>query len=98
MVITIVGIRDPLRPEVIQIVKSCRITCVVVRVVNGDFIATARAIAKEFAELDKLKILEKVPRLVLWLVHLQWISSALFHSSWNAAKLLQLQATSLTIL
>ena len=79
-VIAIVGIQDPLRPEVIQAVKNCRTAGVVVRMVTGDFIATARAIAKEcgildeskgeiamegqeFAKLDKLQMLEKVPHL-----------------------------------
>ena len=79
-VIAIVGIQDPLRPEVIKAVQNCRTAGVVVRMVTGDFIATARAIAKEcgildesqdeiamegqeFAKLDKLEMLEKVPHL-----------------------------------
>jgi Ca2+-transporting ATPase len=79
-IIAIVGIQDPLRPEVIQAVKNCRTAGVVVRMVTGDFIETARAIAKEcgildesqgeiamegqeFAKLDKIAMLEKVPHL-----------------------------------
>lgn len=80
VVIGIVGIQDPLRPEVIQAVKNCRSAGVVVRMVTGDYIKTAKAIAKEcgildeskgetaiegreFAELDKIQMLERVPNL-----------------------------------
>ena len=79
-VLAIVGIQDPLRPEVIKAVENCRRAGVVVRMVTGDFIATAKAIAKEcgildesqgetaiegqeFAKLDKIELLEKVPKI-----------------------------------
>ena len=52
-VIAIVGIQDPLRPEVIKAVQNCRTAGVVVRMVTGDFIATAKAIAKECGILDE---------------------------------------------
>lgn len=41
----LVGIHDPLRPGVIEAVNQCRISGVVVRMVTGDNITTARAIA-----------------------------------------------------
>jgi Ca2+-transporting ATPase len=79
-IIGIVGIQDPLRPEVIHAVNNCRTAGVVVRMITGDFITTARAIAKEcgildeeqgetviegeeFARLDKLELLRRVPNL-----------------------------------
>lgn len=79
-IIGIVGIQDPLRPEVKQAVANCRRAGVIVRMVTGDYIKTAKAIAKEcgildeslgetaiegkdFAALDKLKMLELCPNL-----------------------------------
>ena len=43
----LVGIQDPLRPGVIEAVNQCRTSGVVVRMVTGDNITTARAIATE---------------------------------------------------
>lgn len=43
----VVGIHDPLRPGVIEAVSQCRSSGVVVRMVTGDNITTARAIATE---------------------------------------------------
>ncbi|KAJ3216021.1 Calcium-transporting ATPase 10, plasma membrane-type, partial [Clydaea vesicula] len=43
----IVGIEDPVRPEVPDAVKSCQRAGVVVRMVTGDNKATARSIAKQ---------------------------------------------------
>nr|XP_036585249.1 calcium-translocating P-type ATPase [Colletotrichum truncatum]KAF6795146.1 calcium-translocating P-type ATPase [Colletotrichum truncatum] len=43
----IYGIKDPLRPTVIDAIKDCNRAGVVVRMVTGDNILTARAIAKE---------------------------------------------------
>lgn len=45
--VSIFGIKDPLRPTVIDAIKSCRRAGVTVRMVTGDNITTARAIAKE---------------------------------------------------
>ena len=45
--IALVGIQDPLRPEAIEAVKKCAHAGVIVRMVTGDFVETARAIAKE---------------------------------------------------
>jgi Ca2+ transporting ATPase len=45
--ITITGLQDPLRPEVVQSVKKCHRAGIVVRMVTGDNIDTARAIAIE---------------------------------------------------
>lgn len=44
---TIVGIKDPLRPDVIEAVKACQEAGIFVRMVTGDNIETAKAIAKE---------------------------------------------------
>jgi len=43
----LVGIHDPLRPGVIEAVNQCRTSGVVVRMVTGDNITTARAIATD---------------------------------------------------
>lgn len=43
----IVGIMDPLRPDVINAVKECQAAGIFVRMVTGDNIETAKAIAKE---------------------------------------------------
>ncbi|KAK1451790.1 calcium-translocating P-type ATPase [Colletotrichum melonis] len=45
--IAIYGIKDPLRPSVIDAIKDCNRAGVVVRMVTGDNILTARAIANE---------------------------------------------------
>ncbi|CAA2971551.1 calcium-transporting ATPase 11, plasma membrane-type [Olea europaea subsp. europaea] len=45
--ITIVGIKDPVRPEVKEAVKTCLAAGITVRMVTGDNIYTAKAIAKE---------------------------------------------------
>ena len=45
--IGLVGIRDPIRPEVPEAVKLCQKAGITVRMVTGDNKATARAIAKE---------------------------------------------------
>jgi len=41
------GIKDPLRPDVIHAVKECQAAGIFVRMVTGDNIETAKAIAKE---------------------------------------------------
>jgi magnesium-transporting ATPase (P-type) len=43
--ITIVGIQDPVRPEVPEAVKQCQEAGIVVRMVTGDNLNTARSIA-----------------------------------------------------
>ncbi|QBZ59190.1 hypothetical protein PoMZ_04151 [Pyricularia oryzae] len=45
--VSIFGIKDPLRPGVIDAIKDCKRAGVVVRMVTGDNILTGRAIAKE---------------------------------------------------
>ncbi|KAK4244157.1 hypothetical protein C7999DRAFT_17556 [Corynascus novoguineensis] len=45
--VAIYGIKDPLRPTVIDAIKDCRRAGVTVRMVTGDNILTGRAIAKE---------------------------------------------------
>ena len=45
--VAIFGIKDPLRPTVIDAIKDCRRAGVTVRMVTGDNILTGRAIAKE---------------------------------------------------
>lgn len=47
------GIKDPLRPDVIEAVKACQEAGVFVRMVTGDNIETAKAIAKECGILTK---------------------------------------------
>ncbi|KAK4118045.1 calcium-translocating P-type ATPase [Parathielavia appendiculata] len=45
--VAIYGIKDPLRPSVIDAIKDCRRAGVTVRMVTGDNILTGRAIARE---------------------------------------------------
>ena len=45
--IGVVGIRDPLRPGVVEAVAQCQQSGVVVRMVTGDNVTTAKAIASE---------------------------------------------------
>lgn len=78
IVVAIVGIQDPLRPEVIHAIEQCRTANVMVRMVTGDFINTARAISKEcgiltddgiammgeeFSKMSKLELIEILPKL-----------------------------------
>jgi magnesium-transporting ATPase (P-type) len=44
--IAIVGIQDPVRPEVPEAIKQCQEAGIVVRMVTGDNINTARSIAQ----------------------------------------------------
>ena len=52
VLIGIAGIKDPLRPEVPRAVKDCAKAGIIVRMVTGDNINTARAIATECGILD----------------------------------------------
>lgn len=45
--ICITGIKDPLRPEIVDAVKKCKRAGITVRMVTGDNYNTAIAIAKE---------------------------------------------------
>jgi len=45
--VCVVGIQDPVRPEVPACIRSCQEAGVTVRMVTGDNITTARAIAKQ---------------------------------------------------
>eukprot|EP00741_Cyanophora_paradoxa_P023640 tig00021608_g22834.t1 len=45
--LAIVGIRDPVRPEVPEAVRRCRAAGITVRMVTGDNVLTARAVAEE---------------------------------------------------
>lgn len=51
--LAIVGIKDPLRDEIPVAVEMCNNAGVIVRMVTGDNIQTAIAIAKEAGILDK---------------------------------------------
>ncbi|KAJ3124464.1 hypothetical protein HK098_001138 [Nowakowskiella sp. JEL0407] len=58
----IVGIQDPLRPEVPDAVKDCQSAGVVVRMVTGDNLATARAIARGCGILSQDGIVMEGPQ------------------------------------
>jgi len=45
--IAIAGIKDPLRPEIPRAIKSCKQAFIKVRMVTGDNVNTAVAIAKD---------------------------------------------------
>lgn len=51
--IGLVGIRDPLRPEIVDSVQKCKNAGITVRMLTGDNEKTAIAIAKEAGILDK---------------------------------------------
>ena len=53
----LVGLRDPLRPEVPQAVAACRAAGIAVVMVTGDHAATARAVALQ-AGLDAQRVIE----------------------------------------
>lgn len=74
----VVGIQDPLRPGVTKAVRDCQIAGVFVRMVTGDNIMTAKAIATEcgiftsggiamegpvFRKLSKKQLTQVIPRL-----------------------------------
>lgn len=76
--LSIVGIQDPLREGVLEAVKACQGAGVVVRMVTGDNVITAKAIATDcgiytqggivmegpaFRKLGKLEMDEVIPRL-----------------------------------
>jgi Ca2+-transporting ATPase len=78
IVIALVGIEDPLRPEVRDAIRNCDIAGVLVRMVTGDFINTAKAIAtqcgilkpdgvamlgEDFAGKSKTDLIDILPRL-----------------------------------
>ena len=78
IVFCLVGIQDPLRPEVIHAINQCKTAQVIVRMVTGDYINTARAIARqcgilsddgialmgeEFSSRSKVDLVEILPRL-----------------------------------
>lgn len=78
VLLSIVGIQDPLREGVPQAVKTCQNAGVVVRMVTGDNMITAKAIAEEcgiftpggivmegpaFRKLSKTKMDQVIPRL-----------------------------------
>lgn len=52
--ISIFGIMDPLRPEILRSMAACRLASVNVRMVTGDNIETARAISLNAGIIDKL--------------------------------------------
>lgn len=77
-VIALVGIQDPLRPEVKHAIEQCNQAQVIVRMVTGDYINTAKAISREcgiltddciamlgedFAKKSKLDLIDILPKL-----------------------------------
>eukprot|EP00761_Pharyngomonas_kirbyi_P011758 gb/GECH01011784.1/.p1 GENE.gb/GECH01011784.1/~~gb/GECH01011784.1/.p1 ORF type:complete len:1002 (+),score=264.50 gb/GECH01011784.1/:1-3006(+) len=51
--LAVVGIKDPLRPDVIEAVSRCKKSGIIVRMVTGDNILTAKHIAKECGVLTE---------------------------------------------
>jgi Ca2+-transporting ATPase len=75
--LALVGIEDPLRPEVAQCMRQCETAGMMVRMVTGDFVNTAKAIAtqcgivtpegiamlgEEFVGMAKTDLLDILPR------------------------------------
>lgn len=78
LVFCLVGIQDPYRPEVVHTIEQCKTANVIFRMVTGDFINTAKAIAsqcgilsvdgialmgEEFSSRSKLDLIEILPKL-----------------------------------
>lgn len=78
IVVALVGIQDPLRPEVKHAIEQCNRAQVIVRMVTGDYINTAKAISREcgiltddaiamlgedFAKKSKLELIDILPKL-----------------------------------
>jgi len=61
-VVALVGIIDPYRKEVPDAIKKCKQASVLVRMVTGDYIKTAIAIAKEIKILNDLEAKEALQR------------------------------------
>jgi Ca2+-transporting ATPase len=62
MVLTgVVGIKDPLRPEVVDAVKQCKKSGIIVRMVTGDNILTAQHVARECGILDNSGVVIEGP-------------------------------------
>jgi P-type Ca2+ transporter type 2B len=55
ILIAIVGVKDMPRPEVPQAIRDCHKAGITVRMVTGDNIITAKAIAKEIGLVSKNK-------------------------------------------
>jgi len=53
IILGVVGIKDPLRPEIVSAVQRCKEASVTVRMVTGDVKETAVAIAKNARILDE---------------------------------------------
>jgi magnesium-transporting ATPase (P-type) len=52
--ICIVGIEDPLRPEVVGAISTCRKAGITVRMVTGDNLETAKAISKKVGAIANI--------------------------------------------
>jgi magnesium-transporting ATPase (P-type) len=61
----LVGIVDPLRPDVVESVKTCQKAGIFVRMVTGDNLETANAIAKQAGILTKGKLMFCCPNTIL---------------------------------
>ena len=82
--IAIVGIKDPVRPGVRESVAICRSAGIAVRMVTGDNINTAKAIAREcgiltdgiaiegpeFREKSEVELLDIIPKIQVHTCHL----------------------------
>ncbi|RKO86789.1 E1-E2 ATPase-domain-containing protein, partial [Blyttiomyces helicus] len=53
ILLAVIGIQDPIRPEVPDAVRSCKNAGIVVRMVTGDNVGTARTIARECGILSE---------------------------------------------
>eukprot|EP00953_Heterococcus_sp_UTEX-ZZ885_P011690 6764-Heterococcus_DN1.PRE.1 len=60
----VVGIKDPLRHDVAEAVAQCQSAGIMVRMVTGDNIATARSIARECGILTDDGVLEVLLEIV----------------------------------
>ena len=51
--IAIAGVMDPLRPEIKEAIRKCKAAAITVRMVTGDNLITAKAIARECGILNE---------------------------------------------
>lgn len=91
--VAVVGIKDPVRPGVKDAVKTCLAAGITVRMVTGDNINTAKAIAKEcgiltddglaiegpnFRNLSPEQMKQVIPKLQVYLLNLENLSYSIF--------------------
>lgn len=90
VLISVVGIKDPVRPEVPLAIKKCQQAGITVRMVTGDNISTATTIAKECGLLTESGLAMEGPafrkltpdQVRLCVFVLTWYDNPLYYYRW----------------